>query len=268
MNAPPKPPAGPAHPDPWNFLARLTAARIGLGRAGGSLPTAPLLEFQFSHARARDAVQRNLDTTALSAALQTAGFETMQLHSAARDRSMFIARPDLGRILDDDSKRALEARPSSLTPYDCAFVIADGLSALAVESHAVNLLQEAAARLQRSDWSIAPIVIVQQGRVAVADEIGALLPARVTVLLIGERPGLSSPDSLGVYLTYEPLPGRTNAERNCISNIRSPGGLSYTLGAHKLVHLMTAARQLKRSGIELKENAPALPDNAAPAITG
>lgn len=253
------PPAALGSPDPWNFLTKITAARIGLGRTGGSIPTLPLLQFQLAHARARDAVHRDFDARALLERLRAAGFEALALHSAAQDRRAFIARPDLGRILGDESRQLLEQRPPARTPYDCAFVIADGLSALAVESHAVDFLVGIAMRLKRDGWTLAPVSIVEQGRVAIGDEIGALLSARMSVLLIGERPGLSSPDSLGAYVTYDPLPGRTNAERNCISNIRPPQGLSYTLGAHKLHFLMTESRRRKLSGVNLKENAPALP---------
>jgi len=247
----------PTRPDPWQSLAALTAARIGLGRAGGSVPTQPLLQFQLAHARARDAVLQDLDVDACDAQLAGAGFETLRLASAAKDRATFIARPDLGRILDDASRQQLEARAQP-APFDCAVVIADGLSARAVMVHAVPLLTELRARLAPNEWRLAPVAIVRQARVAIGDEIGALLPARMTVLLIGERPGLSSPDSLGVYLTHDPLPGRSNAERNCLSNIRPPEGLSYVVAAHKLAYLMHEARRRQLSGVELKEDAPPL----------
>lgn len=247
----------PIRPDPWQSLAALTAARIGLGRAGGSVPTEPLLAFQLAHARARDAVLQDLDVDALDAQLDGAGFESLHLASAARDRATFIARPDLGRILDDASRQLLEARPQAV-PFDCAVVVADGLSARAVMAHAMPLLLELRTRLAPGDWHLAPVSILRQGRVAIGDEVGALLPARMTVLLIGERPGLSSPDSLGVYLTHDPLPGRSNAERNCLSNIRPPAGLSYALAAHKLAYLMHEARRRQLSGVELKEDAPPL----------
>ena len=244
--------------DPWQVLRTLTMARIGLGRAGGSLPTRPLLEFQLAHAQARDAVHHELDTATLAHSLAPFSPEILLLHSAAADRTAFIARPDHGRILDDASRRQLEARAPAVQPYDCAFIVADGLSAHAIERHAAGLLTAVMARLADDDWRLAPLSMVHQGRVAIGDEIGALLQARMTVLLIGERPGLSSPDSLGVYLTYDPLPGRTNAERNCISNIREPGGLSYALAAHKLWHLMRESRERRLSGVDLRENAPAL----------
>jgi ethanolamine ammonia-lyase small subunit len=231
-----------------------------LGRAGGSLPTAPLLEFQLAHARARDAVHAQLDDAAVRAALDAAGYESLALHSAAPDRGTYVQRPDLGRILDEPSKAALEARPRPPQPFDAAFVVADGLSASAIGRHAVALFLCIAPRLRDAGWSLGPVCMVRQGRVAIADEIGALLPARLTVMLIGERPGLSSPDSLGIYLTWDPLPGRSNAQRNCISNVRPPEGLSYPAAAHKLWYLMTQARRLQLSGVELKEDAPALPE--------
>jgi ethanolamine ammonia-lyase small subunit len=246
-----------AHPDPWRSLTRYTSARIGLGRAGVSVPTRAQLEFQLAHAQARDAVHRPLDAGALQTKLKQHGWEAVLLHSAAVDRATYIQRPDLGRILDDASRATLEAWPRSDSGHDAVFIVADGLSALAIERHAVPLLEQMKVKLADAQWRIAPLCIVEQGRVAISDEIGALLAARLSVILVGERPGLSSPDSLGIYLTWDPLPGRTNAERNCISNVR-PEGLSYALAAHKLFHLMMAARQLRLSGVSLKDDAPAL----------
>jgi len=243
--------------DPWNGLTRFTPARIGLGRAGGSVPTKPLLDFQLAHARARDAVQRDLDAEALQWALTARGFEVLRLHSAARDRRTFIQRPDLGRVLNPEAKALLEDNEHDGDPFDAVFVVADGLSSLAAERHAPALLEHIVPRLAEARWRLAPVCLVRQGRVAVGDEIGALLPAAMTVMLIGERPGLSSPDSLGIYLTWDPVPGRSNAQRNCISNVR-PEGLSYALAAHKLFYLMTEARRRKLSGVDLKEDAPAL----------
>jgi ethanolamine ammonia-lyase small subunit len=187
----------------------------------------------------------------------------LSLHSAAADRKAFVARPDLGRILDDPSRRLLEQRHPDAAPYDCALIVADGLSAFAIERHAIALLQALAPRLAAAGWRSSPVCIVGQGRVAVGDEIGALLPARMSVLLIGERPGLSAPDSLGIYFTYDPLPGRSNAERNCISNVRPPDGLPYELAAHRLYHLMAESDRRKLSGVALKDAAPGLPDASA-----
>jgi ethanolamine ammonia-lyase small subunit len=257
-----RPAEPPPADDPWRALRRFTAARIGLGRAGCSLPTAPLLQFQLAHARARDAVQAELDTAALQDALkrESGGAEVLLLDSGAPDRRTFVQRPDLGRILSDASRALLAARPPPAQPYDIAMVVADGLSARAVQAHAVPLIAHIVPTLVAAGWTLAPVCIVRQGRVAIADEIGALLPARLAVILIGERPGLSSPDSLGIYLTWEPLPGRSNAQRNCISNVRPPQGLSYPAAAHRLWHLMTEARRRRLSGVELKEDAPALPE--------
>ena len=249
MAAPPSP-----RPDPWQGLRAFTAARIALGRAGGSIPTRPLLEFRLAHARARDAVGRELDADAVGRVLGERGWAVRQLESAAPDRRAFIQRPDLGRILGDASRAALESKPDA--PHDAVVVIADGLSALAAERHAAPLLDALRPRLD--GWRLAPACVVRHARVAIGDEIGALVGARLAIVLIGERPGLSAPDSLGVYLTWEPLPGRTNAERNCISNIR-PEGLGYALAAHKLFYLMTAARGRRLTGVDLTEEAPPLP---------
>lgn len=265
-----KPPRRPdriaADPDPWRALTTFTQARIGLGRAGGSVPTRPLLEFQLAHARARDAVHDELDDEALASRLGEAGFESLRLHSAAPDRHTFIARPDLGRVLDDPSRRSLQQFHAVGASWDVVFVVADGLSARAAERHAVALLQSVHGLLASEGWRIAPVCVVKQGRVAVSDEIGAQLDAALAVMLLGERPGLSSPDSLGIYLTWAPLPGRSNAERNCISNVRPPEGLSYALAAHKLVHLMRDARRYGKSGVELKETAPPLLEDTGSGV--
>jgi ethanolamine ammonia-lyase small subunit len=246
-------------PDAWSNLRRFTSARIGLGRAGGSVPTQRQLEFQLAHARARDAVHCALDAGALQAQLAAKQIETMILSSAAPDRHTYVQRPDLGRILGDESKSLLESCAQGRAS-DIVFVIADGLSALAAQRHAVPLLALMQSALQREGWRVAPCCIVSQGRVAIADEIGALLSAQISVMLIGERPGLSSPDSLGAYLTWNPTPGRSNAQRNCVSNIR-PEGLSYAAAAFKLLHLLRQARDRKLSGLQLKEDA-ALPGAA------
>ena len=229
-------------------LRDFTPARVELGRAGVSLPTRELLEFQVAHAKARDAVHLPLAVNSLLAELKQKGLSSIALHSAARDRDEYLKRPDLGRRLGEDSRERLEALYGE---YDAAFVIADGLSALAVHRHAVPLLDLLRHGL---DWGIAPVAIVEQGRVAIGDEIGELLGARIVVVLIGERPGLSSPDSLGAYLTWQPRWGRTDAERNCVSNIRTEG-LSYAAAAQKLRFLMNEARRLKLSGVRLKEDA-------------
>jgi len=227
-------------------LRDFTPARVDLGRAGSSIPTRALLDFQLAHAKARDAVHLPLAVNSLVVELKN--IPSIALISAARDRDEYLKRPDLGRSLSDTSRERLAPLRAD---YDAAFVIADGLSALAVHRHAVPLLK---LLLRDLDWRIAPVAIVEQARVAIGDEIGDLLGARIVVVLIGERPGLSSPDSLGAYLTWQPRPGRTDAERNCVSNIRAEG-LSYAGAAHKLLFLMNESRRLKLSGVRLKEHA-------------
>jgi len=233
-------------------------ARVDLGRAGPSLPTRALLEFRLAHARARDAVHLPLAVKSLVVELRQKGLEPITVGSAARDRDQYLKRPDLGRRLNDQSRESIAGRRGD---YDVVFVLADGLSALALQRHAVPLVDLV---LRDLDWRIAPVAIVEQGRVAIGDEIGEALGARMVVVLIGERPGLSSPDSLGAYLTWQPRIGRTDAERNCISNIRGDG-LSYAAAAHKLLFLMNEARRLKLSGVRLKEAAALVRDPVADA---
>jgi len=243
-------PKPPADIDPWTQLRQYTRARVALGRAGHAQKTGDVLAFGLAHAQARDAVHLPLDVTAIDMALQEAGLTAQHVHSAAPDRDQYLRRPDLGRRLDAESHDALANERPAQTP-DAVFVIADGLSALAAQRHAVPLLRAVLARL--ADWHIGPVVVARQSRVALGDEIGDLLGARQIVMLIGERPGLSSPDSLGIYLTYDPKPGRTDAQRNCISNVR-PEGLPYATAADRLVFLMRGAVALGRSGVELKED--------------
>jgi ethanolamine ammonia-lyase small subunit len=241
--------------DPWNALRRFTHARIALGRAGNSLPTAPLLAFNLAHAQARDAVHHPLDADTLHHALRGQGFESIDVHSAAPDREHYLRRPDLGRRLSDDSRRALAQRPKPAQANDVVFVIGDGLSAFAASKQAIPLLQ--AVRPKLNDWNIGPVVVARQARVALGDEIGELLESTFVVMLIGERPGLSSPDSLGIYITYAPKTGCSDAQRNCISNVR-PEGLDYPLAAHKLHYLLTQARKLGLTGVGLKDDSDAL----------
>jgi len=250
-------PKTPAVANPWQALRRFTQARIALGRAGTSLPTGRHLEFQIAHARARDAVHRALAIAPLEAALEERGLESVVLRSAAGDRLIYLQRPDQGRRLERDSREKLEARArGSKEAYDAAFVIADGLSALAIEENALPLLDAALPLFADSGWRIAPIVIVEQGRVAVGDEVGQILGAAMVAILIGERPGLSSPDSMGIYLTYAPMVGTTDAQRNCISNIRREG-LSCEAAARKLHYLMGEARRRKLTGVGLKDESQA-----------
>ncbi|TBU89519.1 ethanolamine ammonia-lyase subunit EutC [Stutzerimonas kirkiae] len=241
--------------NPWQELRRLTPARIALGRAGTSLPTRPQLDFQFAHAQARDAVHLPLDTQALADGLKARGRECLLLHSAASDRHTYLQRPDLGRRLNEDSARQLDqfarAHPQG---FDLAIVVADGLSALAVQRHTLPFLERLEEQALKEGWSRAPVALVQQGRVALGDEIGQRLNARMVVMLIGERPGLSSPDSLGLYFTYAPRVGLTDASRNCISNVRLEG-LSYGMAAHRLLYLMREACRRRLSGVNLKDEA-------------
>ncbi len=248
-----KPPLDPQNS--WLELRRLTPARIALGRTGTSLPTRAQLDFQFAHAQARDAVHLPFDHAGLSAQLNERGRQTLLLHSAAVDRNSYLQRPDLGRKLSDDSAQALrDYAATNPGGVDLAIVVADGLSALAVHRHTLPLLTRLEEQMAADGWSAAPVILVEQGRVAVGDEIGERLGAKMLVMLIGERPGLSSPDSLGVYFTYNPKIGLTDAYRNCISNVRLEG-LSYGMAAHRLLYLMREACRRQLSGVNLKDEA-------------
>jgi len=242
--------------DPWSRFRAATPARINLGRSGDALPTAALLQFQADHARARDAVHGAVDFAALAAEL--APLPTIAVHSRAADRSIYLRRPDLGRRLDPASAARLE--PGA---WELALVIADGLSAEAVSRHAVATVRAILAHLP--GWRVAPLVLAGQGRVALGDEIGAGLGVPLVAVLIGERPGLSVADSLGIYLTWEPRLGRTDAERNCISNIH-PAGLGYEQAATKLAWLATQARAHRLTGVGLKEEADALIEPPQPPL--
>src|ERR1017187_2861922 len=235
-------------------LKALTPARVALGRTGVSQRTRDLLDFQKSHAQARDAVHAAMDSASLAAELAGAvghvpSCPVIRLQSAAATRATYLQRPDLGRKLNDTSREVL--RKFSAAASDLVLIVADGLSALAVERHVPALLRELLPRL--NGWRLAPICIVEQGRVAIGDEIGSALRSSISVVLIGERPGLSSPDSRGAYITLDPQPGRTDAERNCISNIRVEG-LSYGLAAEQLAHTLAVARQQHITGVSLKDS--------------
>lgn len=237
------------NPNRWEALRRFTDARIALGRAGSSVPTGPLLAFTLAHAQARDAVHRPLDADALQGELRSKGYASVAVHSAAPARDAYLRRPDLGRRLSEDSVTRLEAHAKNA---DLVFVIADGLSSSAAATHAIPLIERTIARLD--GWRIGPVVVATQARVALGDGIGAILKARIVAMLIGERPGLSSPASLGVYVTYDPVPGRSDAERNCISNVR-PEGLAYDAAAFKLAWLLNEARTRKLTGVSLRTTA-------------
>ena len=234
---------------PWQTLRAHTAARIALGRRGVSVPTRAQLAFQLAHAQARDAVHLELDGEALAGALAAQGLDCVPLHSAAVTRAEYLQRPDLGRRLDDVSRARLAA---SARGVDLALVAADGLSALAVQRHAAPFLAALRARLAQEAWTLSPLHIVAQGRVAVGDEVGELLQARAVLVLIGERPGLSSPDSLGLYLTWAPQVGLLDERRNCVSNVR-PEGLAYAPAAYRLHYLLSRAFSRQLSGVALKD---------------
>ena len=233
----------------WARLREVTPARIGLARTGSAIATRDHLAFQLDHARARDAVTEALDPVALLHSIHERHLDAVELHSAAADRHTFLARPDLGRRLDD---RSLDLLGRLARGYDLVFALADGLSARAVMTHALPLIDETVPHLSSRGWRIGPVAIVVQGRVAVGDEIGQALDAALVAVLIGERPGLTSPDSLGVYLTWEPKIGRSDAERNCLSNIR-PKGMPYREAAARLVYLCTEAKRCRCTGTTLKD---------------
>lgn len=259
----------PVVDNPWQALRKFTAARIALGRTGVSVPTAPQLAFQLAHAQARDAVHLALDTDHLQQQLRAAaipGSEACRVvNSAAPDRLTYLQRPDLGRRLSEDARKefaALDGVANTATDtaadsadqriYDLAFVIADGLSALAIAQNAAPFLATLQQRIATQHWTQAPLTIVRQGRVAVGDEVGQLLRARLVVVLIGERPGLSSPDSMGLYLSWMPRIGLSDAKRNCISNVR-PAGMHYDEAAYKLHYLLVEAHKRQLTGVTLKD---------------
>ena len=240
--------------DIWSGLRHLTAARIGLHRAGASLATAPLLEFKLAHAQARDAVHEALDCAKLARELEALGAAVITVASMAPDRRAYLMRPDLGRRLGADAAAALAVHKGDC---DVAFVIADGLSAQAVARHAGPLLAGTLPALRAEGLKIAPLIVARHGRVALGDAVAAALGAAGVVVLLGERPGLSAPDSMGAYLTWQPHPRTTDAERNCISNIR-PQGTGYDVAAFKLVYLLRAMRARRISGVALKDDSDRL----------
>jgi len=243
----------------WTRLREFTQARIGLGRVGHSLPLAEVLGFQFAHAQARDAVLRPANFLELVQGLEALGAKTVEVHSQVRNRDEYLRRPDYGRRLDEDSAdrlRVLGAREGG--GLDVVFIVGDGLSSFAVEKHALPVLDRMRKYAAREGWRVGPVVIARQARVALSDEVGGLLGARCAAILIGERPGLSSADSLGIYLTYGPKVGNLDAARNCISNIH-PTGLSHDLASHKLHFLLREALRLKLSGVALKDTSDQVP---------
>lgn len=242
-------------PDPWSDLRRHTPARIGLGRAGTSLPTHEVLRFAAAHAQARDAVHVPLDVEALAAALHGDGWATCAVTSRAPTRDAYLRRPDWGRRLSEASVARLQALANG--PADLVIVAADGLSAVAVQRHVPPLLAALRAALcppaDTASLRLAPVIIATQARVALADEVGALLQARLALILLGERPGLSSPDSVGAYLSFAPQVGLRDAQRNCVSNIR-PEGLAPERAARRLAWLVREALSRQLTGIGLKDD--------------
>jgi ethanolamine ammonia-lyase small subunit len=239
-------------PDRWNALRGATPARIALGRAGGSLPVREWLEFKAAHAAARDAVHNEFHAEQLASEIAGIGIQTIVVDTAARDRLTFLQRPDLGCRLDDASREKLLLYRPTVTAPAVAVCVSDGLSAAAVHRQVPPLLQALVPLLQRDRLSLAPIVIAHFGRVALQDQIGQLLGAQLALMLIGERPGLGSPDSLGAYLVYDPKPGNMNANRNCVSNIR-PEGLRIAAAADTIRYLINEAIRRQLSGVKLKD---------------
>ena len=237
-------------PDSWSALRRHTAARVALGRAGGSLPTAEVLDFGIAHAAARDAVNAAFDVESLRASLAPIGLPCVMLATMAPDRDTYLRRPDLGRRLDEPSRAVLRAMSES--GGDVAMIVADGLSPAAAQRQAPRLLHELLPMLRSGGLRLAPLCIVRQARVAVEDEIGSALGVKLAVILIGERPGLATAESLGAYLVFDPGPGRTDAQRNCVSNVR-PGGLGPGVAARTLHFLITASLRRRLSGVALKD---------------
>jgi ethanolamine ammonia-lyase small subunit len=238
--------------DPWVGLKAYTAARIALGRTGTAEPLQALLQFRLAHALARDAVYAVLDQQLLLQEIQSLRQAAFLLHSQAANRSEYLQYPDRGRRLHEKSIAQLKEFNS--TGYDVCLVLADGLSATAINNHSIRVLKLLLPLFESAGLSVAPICVMQEGRVAIGDECGYLLRAKLVAILIGERPGLSSPDSLGVYLTYQPMPGLTDESRNCISNIR-PEGLPYQAAAEKIFYLINESFRLQLSGVALKDNA-------------
>jgi ethanolamine ammonia-lyase small subunit len=237
--------------DPWALLRGYTAARIGLGRSGAGMPTREVLKFAMAHAQARDAVRTPIDWTQIEKGLQELGLHSLRVASAAADRDTYLRRPDLGRRLDEDSREALTNFATKAAP-ELLLVVGDGLSSTAVATNAIPMINSLLPWIRNHGWRLAPVLLATQSRVALGDDAGEILKARATIILIGERPGLSSPDSLGAYLTWEPRTGRRDGERNCVSNIRN-GGLRTDEAAFRVIWLLREAFRRQLTGVKLKD---------------
>ena len=248
--------------DPWIALRRFTQARIALGRAGHAVPTQALLDFQLAHAQARDAVQFPWNIDAFAEQLRDIGEETLILQTPVSSRSEYLRRPDFGRVLTEESR--IRLRNLKASGVDVALIVSNGLSSTAVERRGIALLQTILEGLRVRQFRIAPISLVANGRVALLDDIGSVLDARTAVIVIGERPGLSAADSLGIYLSYAPKKGNTDAERNCISNIHPPEGLSYESATRKLLYLIEESIRRGFSGVALKDEMDGLLGEVSP----
>jgi len=235
--------------DPWYNLKQYTNARIAIGHSGASLPTSELLKFRMAHSLAKDAIYSEIDTQQLTADLLNSGIKSVVVQSNAVERKDYLLRPDKGRLLDQESINKLQFAVKE--PVDLCIIIADGLSANAVNTHSVKLINYLLPLLK--DWTLSPLILAKQGRVALSDSIGQILKAQISLLLIGERPGLSSPDSMGAYITYQPQQGNTDEKRNCVSNIQSDG-LSYEVAALKIAYLLQQMRTKQISGVLLKDD--------------
>jgi ethanolamine ammonia-lyase small subunit len=235
--------------DYWHPLKKYTNARIAMGRAGHALPTGEVLQFRMAHALAKDAVYSEMDNDGLKVKLSALGMSVEEVHSQAEDRNIYLRSPNHGRLLHAQSRKNLIELNAQ--ERDLCIIVADGLSAEAVNLHAVPVIELLVKELPQ--WTLTPVILAKQARVALSDEIGELQKARIALILIGERPGLSSPDSMGAYITYLPRVGNTDERRNCISNIQ-PAGLSYELAASKIAHLLQQMKALKISGVQLKDN--------------
>ncbi|MBX9990784.1 ethanolamine ammonia-lyase subunit EutC [Phreatobacter oligotrophus] len=249
----------------WQELAALTPARIGLGRTGSAQTTAETLRFALAHATARDAVHTPFDADRVASDIAALGLATLVAESAADNRQTYLLRPDLGRRLSADSRDRILALAAD--PVDLALVVGDGLSSSAVHAHACAMVAALLPHVRREGWSLAPVVVARQARVALGDEIGEILGARLVLMLIGERPGLSTPDSLGIYLTHAPRIGRNDGERNCISNIHG-AGLSPDIAAFKAAWLMREALARRLTGVALKDESDGALNHTARGAIG